>query len=111
VRQGLAVSADGRLGILDGGVPAWTATRVGDAVARPWPRIAAASSTRPPGGTDALGFHDLAPEPRLRGAFGLEGSVRGLASRRHGDAVTVALAVAAEGGDRVVLLRLGREDR
>jgi hypothetical protein len=111
VRQGLAVSGDGRLGILDGGAPAWTAVRVGDAVARPWPRIAAASSTRPPGGADALGFYDLGPEPRLRGALGLEGSVKALASRRLGGDATVVLAIAAEGGDRLVFLRLGRENR
>jgi hypothetical protein len=111
VRQGLVVSADGRLGTVDDGVPAWTGLRVGDAVARPWPRVVAASSPRPPGGGDALSFHELGPEPRPLGTLPFEGSVRALAARRHGTEATLALAVQAEDGDRLLFIRVGREDR
>lgn len=110
-RQGLAVSPDGRLGTLDDGEVSWTALRVGDAVARPWPRIVAASSPRPPGTSDALAFYELAAEPRPLGTLPLDGSVRALAARRRGDEVALAVAVRGDSGDRILLLRLAREDR
>jgi hypothetical protein len=110
VRQGLVVSPDGRLGTLDDGAPAWTGLRVGDAVARPWPRVVASSSPRPPGAEDAVVFHELGPEPRILGTLPLEGSVRAMTARRHGAEATLAVAVRMEDGDRLLFLRLRRED-
>lgn len=111
VRQGLVVSPEGLLGVMDDGPVTWTGLRVGDAVARPWPRIAAASSARPPGAADSLDFYELGAEPRLLGLLPLEGSVGALASRRHGDEAALALAIRTEAGDRLLFLRLAREER
>lgn len=112
LQQGLAVSPDGRLGTLETEAPSWTwtALRVGDAVARPWPRVVAASSSRPPGEADALWFYEMAPQPRPLGALSVEASIRALAGRGHRDEASLVLAVQGAGGDRLLVLRLGRHD-
>jgi hypothetical protein len=87
----LSVSSDGRLVLADGTT---TGLRVGPALAWLWPAVVAAPSASPPGPRDVIQIIDLGDAPpRLIDSIGVEGAVRALTARSHGNHIQLLAGV------------------
>src|SRR6185295_11251550 len=98
--EGWAVAPDGalvRMGVADAAGPAGTPPRAGPALARLWPGVLAAASPDPPGEHDRILLF-RAGAATTTASLPVEGAVRALASRRHGDNALLAAALEDEGG-------------
>ena len=105
---GLAVNAEGAL--VDG---AATGLAAGPAMASLWTGVVAAASPRPPGEDDAIlvvAARDGSGDgPRVLDSIRVDGAVRALAARAHGEGMRLVAAVEdEEGAARLLVMDLAR---
>jgi hypothetical protein len=102
----VSVTADG---VLRAGAESGPAA--GPALAALWPGVVAASSPRPPGEDDAILLVNTSAQggPQVLDSLHVEGAVRALATRRHGDSVRLVAAVEEpDRTSRLLVLELAR---
>jgi hypothetical protein len=102
---GWVVDAEGGLSRI-GGSPAAPLRRAGPALARLWPGTIATAAPDAPGGHDGI-LLLRGPDATAAGTLSVEGSVRALAARRHGDGSLLAAALEdVAGAFRIALFEL-----